>query len=154
MLEFLDFQGEEMRRLLPGILLLALATSLAGCNDSTTNTPTTPTTPNTPTTPATTETFTGTLHLNGAETYNFTAATGGTVLVTLTTLADGTPPIGLSLGTWTGAACQIVIDNSNAAVQGFVTGTVTSATSLCARVYDAHGTIATPADFTITAAHP
>ena len=139
-----------MRRLLPGILLLALASSLAGCNDDTT----TPTTPTTPTAPATTETFTGTLHLNGAETFNFTSTTGGTVLVTLTAIPDGTPPIGLSLGTWTGVACQIVIDNSNAAVQGFVTGTVTSATSLCARVYDAHGTVTNPADFTITAAHP
>ena len=141
-----------MRRLLPGILLLALATSLAGCNDNTTSPSTTTTTA--PTTATTTETFTGTLHKNGAETYNFTATTGGTVLVTLTALTDGTPVIGLSLGSWTGAACQIVIDNSNAAVQGFVTGTVTSATSLCARVYDAHGTVANPADFTITAAHP
>ena len=141
-----------MRRLLPGILLLALATSLAGCNDSTTSPSATTTT--VPATAATTETFTGTLHLNGAETYNFTAATGGTVIVTLTTLADGTPPIGLSLGTWTGSACQIVIDNSNAAQLAIVTGTVTSAASLCARVYDAHGTVSTPADFTVTAAHP
>jgi len=143
-----------MRRLFPGVLLLALATSVAGCNDSTTNTVNTPTTPTTPTTPATTETFTGTLHLNGAETYNFTAASGGTVVITLTGLPDGTPPVGLSLGTWTGSACQIVIDNSNAAQSAIVTGTVTSAASLCARVYDAHGTIATPADFTLTAAHP
>jgi len=141
-----------MRRLLPGILLLALATSQAGCNDDTTSPSATTTTA--PATAATTETFTGTLHLNGAETYNFTSATGGTVLVTLTALTDGTPVIGLSLGSWTGAACQIVIDNSNAAVQGFVTGTVSSATSLCVRVYDAHGTVTKPADFTITAAHP
>jgi len=141
-----------MRRLLPGILLLALATSLAGCNDNTTSP--TPTTTTTATTATTTETFTGTLHLNGAETFNFLAASGGTVLITLTAVPSGTPPIGLSLGTWTGSACQIVIDNSNAAQSAVVTGTVTAAASLCARVYDAHGTITTPADFTITAAHP
>ena len=141
-----------MRRLLPGILLLALATSLAGCNDNTTNP--TATTTTTATTATTTETFTGTLHLNGAETYNFTAATGGTVIVTLTTLASGAPTIGVSLGTWTGSACQIVIDNPNAAQGAVVTGAVSSAASLCARVYDAHGTVTTPADFTITAAHP
>jgi hypothetical protein len=141
-----------MRRLLPGILLLALATSLAGCNDNTT-TPT-PTTTTAPASPATTETFTGTLHLNGAETYNFLANTGGTVVITLTALPSGTQPIGLSLGTWTGSACQIVIDNSNASQAAVVTGTVTAAASLCARVYDAHGTTSTPADFTVTAAHP
>ncbi len=111
-----------MRRLFPGILLLALATSLAGCNDSTNNNPTTPTTPTTPTAPATTETFTGTLHLNGAETYNFTSTTGGTVIITLTDIPDGTPAVGLSLGTWTGSACQVVIDNSNAGKLAIVTG--------------------------------
>ena len=141
-----------MRRLLPGILLLALATSLAGCNNSTTSPSTTTTT--VPSTATVTETFTGTLHLNGAETYPFTSTAGGTVVITLTTIPDGTPTIGLSLGTWTGSACQVVIDNSNAALSAIVTGTVTSAASLCARVYDAHGTIATPADFTITVGHP
>jgi len=92
--------------------------------------------------------------LNGAETYNFTATTGGTIIITLTAVASGAPPIGLSLGTWTGSACQIVIDNSNAAVNAVVTGTVTSAASLCARVYDPRSAVSTPADFTITAAHP
>lgn len=142
-----------MRRLLPGILL-ALTICAAGCNDNTTNTPTTPTTPTTPSTPATTETFTGTLHLNGAETFNFTSTTAGTIVITLTELPDGTPPIGLSLGTWTGTACQIAIDNSSAGKAAIVTGTVTAATSLCARVYDAHGTVTTPADFTVTVGHP
>jgi hypothetical protein len=143
-----------MRRSFPGILLIALALALAGCNDSHTTNPTTPTTPTTPATPTATETFSATLHLNGAETFNFTTTTGGTVIITLTDIPDGTPPIGLSLGTWTGSACQVVIDNSNASKAAIVTGTVTSATSLCARVYDAHGTVTTPADFTISAAHP
>jgi hypothetical protein len=141
-----------MRRLLPGVLLLALATSLAGCDDNTISP--TPTTTTVPSTAAITETFSGTLHLNGAETFNFTSTTAGTIVVTLTTVPDGTPPLGLSLGTWTGTACQIVIDNSSAAKSAVVTGTVTSATSLCARVYDAHGTVTTPADFTITVGHP
>lgn len=141
-----------MRRLLPVILLLALATSLAGCNDSTTSPSTTTTT--VPAASTTTETFSATLHLNGSEVFNFTATTGGTVVITLTAIPDGTPPVGVSLGTWTGTACQVVIDNANAAKAAVVTGTVTSAASLCARVYDAHGTIATPADFTITVGHP
>ena len=141
-----------MRRLLPVILLLALATSLGGCNNNSTSPSTTTTT--VPSTATTTETFTGTLHLNGAETFPFTATAGGTVVITLTTIPDGTPPIGMSLGTWTGSACQVVIDNSNAAKSAIITGTVTSAASLCARVYDAHGTIVNAADFTITVGHP
>jgi hypothetical protein len=146
-----------MRRLLPGILLFALATSLAGCNDDNNNTPTTPTTPTTPAAPAVTETFTGTLNRNGGVTFPFTATAGGTVTVTLTTLTPtSTLIIGMSLGTWTGSACQAVVPN-DAATQGtIVTGTVTAAASLCARVYDsaANVTAAQPQDFTLTIVHP
>lgn len=146
-----------MRRFLPGVLLLALAMSLAGCNDSTTNTPTTPTTPTTPSTPAVTETFTGTLNRNGGVSFPFTATAGGQVTVTLTTLSPtSTLIVGLGLGTWTGAACQMVVPNDSATQGTAVAGTVTSASSLCARIYDsaANVTAAQPQDFTITVAHP
>jgi len=143
-----------MRRLLPGILLLILAMSVAGCNDNTNNTPTTPTTPTTPATPATTETFTGTLQKNGAMTFPFTATSAGTVVVTLTSVTDSSLQIGLSLGTWTGTACQTVISNDSAAQNAVVTGTLTAAASLCARVYDAGAKVNNPVDFTVTAAHP
>src|SRR4029450_10066348 len=134
---FLDLQGEEMRRLLPGTLLLALATSLAGCNDSTTNTPNTPTTPTTPTPPAVTEPFTGTLNRNGGVTFPFTATAGGSVTVTLTTLTPtSTLVVGFSPGTWTGSACQAVVTNDSATQGTTVVGTVTAAAALCARVYD------------------
>jgi type IV pilus biogenesis protein CpaD/CtpE len=142
-----------MRRLLPGILLVAVATSLAGCNSDNNTTVTTPTTTTT-TTPTVTETFTGTLNMNGGATFPFTATAAGTVTLTLTSLSgDATLPVGLSLGTWTGSACQIVIANDAAAQTAVVTGTVTSAASLCARVYDT-GKVATPVDFTVTIAHP
>jgi type IV pilus biogenesis protein CpaD/CtpE len=142
-----------MRRLLPGILLVALATSLAGCNDDNNTTVTTPTTPTTPT-PTVTETFTGTLNMNGAATFPFTATAAGTITVTLATLSPvATLPIGLSLGTWTGSACQIVIANDAAAQAAAITGTVTSAASLCARVYDT-GKVTTPVDFNVSIVHP
>jgi hypothetical protein len=143
-----------MRRLLPGILLLTLAMSVAGCDDNTTNTPNTPTTPTTPTTPATTETFNGTLQKNGALTFPFTATAGGTVVVTLTSVTDSALQIGLSLGTWTGSSCQVVIANDKAAQSAVVTGTLTAASALCARVYDASANVNTPVDFTVTVAHP
>ena len=144
-----------MRRLLPGILLLALATSLAGCNDKTTSP--TPTTTTTATTATNTETFNGTLNRNGGVTFPFTTASGGTVTVTLTTLSPtSTLVIGLGLGTWTGSACQIVVPNDSATQGTIVTGTVTAASALCARIYDsaANVTAAQPQDFTITVAHP
>ena len=141
-----------MRRLLPGTLLLALATSLAGCNDSTTSPSQTTTT--VPATATTTETFNGTLTKNGGLTFPFTATAGGTVAVTLSSVADSNLQIGLSLGTWTGSACQIVIANDAAAQSAIVTGTVTSAASLCVRVYDPAEKVSTPVDFTVSVAHP
>jgi hypothetical protein len=141
-----------MRRLLPGTLLLALATSLAGCNDSTTSPSQTTTT--VPATATTTETFNGTLTKNGGLTFPFTATAGGTVAVTLSSVADSSLQIGLSLGTWTGSACQIVIANDAAAQSAIVTGTVTSAASLCVRVYDPAEKVSAPVDFTVSVAHP
>jgi hypothetical protein len=139
-----------MRRLIPGLLMLGLLAT--ACGD---DTPTTPTTPNPPTTPPITEPlFTGTLRTNGAATYPFTTTAGGTITATLTTLApDSTVGIGLSIGTWTGSACQVVIANDNAAQAAVVTGTVTSAANLCVRVYDV-GRLTAPADFGVTIVHP
>ena len=145
-----------MNRLINGILLLDLIAGVAGCDDN--NPVTTPTTTTgSTTTPTTTETFSGTLNRNGGVTYPFTAGAGGTITLTLTSVGpDASQAIGMSLGTWTGTACQTVIP-SDAATQGtVVTGTVSAAAALCARVYDAAGSIpvAQPVSFTVTIAHP
>ena len=142
-----------MRRLIPGLLLLGvLAMSGAACSDDTTDpTPTNPT-PSNPGTTVTEPPFTGTLRMNGAATYPFTATAGGTITATLTTLS-GSENIGLSIGTWTGAACQVVIANDNAAQAATISGTVTAAASLCVRVYDP-GRLTAPADFNVTIVHP
>ena len=65
--------------------------------------------PDAPTAPTVTETFTGTLTVNGATTHPFPidAIVGGTVTATLKTIApDGDSVVGLSLGTWNGSTCQ------------------------------------------------
>jgi hypothetical protein len=141
--------------LIPGILLLAVLATAAGCDDNTVTTPTTTTTTTT-TTATTTETFSGTLNMNGAATYPFTAGAGGTVTATLTSVGpDSTVPIGLSLGSWTGSSCQISIANDSATQTAVVTGTVTAAAALCARVYDiGKVTAAQPVSFTVTIVHP
>jgi hypothetical protein len=145
-----------MRRLIPGVLLLALVAGVAGCNNN--NNPTTPTTPTpTTTTATTTETFSGTLTLNGAITFPFTAGAGGTITATLTSESpDATLPIGLALGAWSGSTCAISIPNDAAVQSSAITGTVTAAAALCVRVYDAAGKVpaAQPVSFTVTVVHP
>ncbi len=140
-----------MRRLIPGLLVGVLALVAAACGSS--NTITTPTPTTTTPTAITEPPFTGTLAANGAATYPFTATTGGTVTATLTTLDAAASAIGLSIGTWTGSACQVVIANDNAAQAAAISGTVTAAASLCVRVYDV-GKVTTPTAFTVTIVHP
>ncbi len=142
-----------MRRSIPALLLVViLATAVAACDDETPITPNLPTNPGQPLT--FTETFNGAINMNGAATSNFTATTGGSVTATLTTVSpDATIAVGLSLGTWTGSACQVVIANDNALQGAIVTGTVTSAASLCVRIYDI-GKVTAPVNYTITVVRP
>src|SRR5881227_2752791 len=143
-----------MRRLIPGVLLVGVLVLGAAACSSNDKIPTTPTTPSTPGNAITEPPFTGTLKVNGAATYAFTATTGGTITATLSTVApDATIGIGLSLGTWNGAACQIVIANDNATQAVAITGAVTAASSLCVRVYDP-GHLTAPLDFNVTIVHP
>lgn len=128
---------------------LAIA-SACGSNNNTTPTPT----PTTPTTPTVTETFSGELKVNGAATYAFVTATSGTVTATLSTVdPSGAPAIGVSLGTWNGTACTTVIANDGAQLNAVVTGSVSGATALCVRVYDA-GRLSDPLNYTVTVVHP
>src|SRR6476469_23886 len=94
--------------------MVAVASLMAGaCGNDTTTTPTVPTNPITPVT--TTETFSGNLTVNGAVTHVFLVSSLGTVTVQLTAIdPPGSPVIGLSLGTWNGTACQVVIANDAA----------------------------------------
>jgi hypothetical protein len=130
-------------------LLIALLGAAGACGSNT------PATPTTPTPPATvTDTFSGTLNQNGGVTHPFTTASSGSVQVTLTALAPvDTLKIGLSLGTWNGTACTVVIANDAASKTSVVSGTVSSASSLCVRVYDV-GNVKDPISYTVTVVHP
>ncbi|MGQ0733054.1 MAG: hypothetical protein ACT4QD_05280 [Acidobacteriota bacterium] len=139
------------RRLWP---VLVLAAALSGCGD---NTPLTPTTPSTPTT--FTLTFSGTIVRNGAATHTFSTQASGTVTATLAKLEpdadDVEEIIGMSLGTWNGATCQIVLANDRASKGAIIVGGVSSFGNLCLRLYDV-GTIATAQGVTYEVAivHP
>jgi hypothetical protein len=138
-----------MRSFILRLLILPLAAATFGCGGEIANLPTTPDPV------VVTETFTGTININGAETQNvFTGATGA-VVATLTSLGDNPPAkIGFSMGTLAGATCSVVLHNDSAVVTSILAGTVTSlAGSLCVRVYDV-GTLTEPVPYTFTVTHP
>ena len=112
--------------------------------------PVAPTTPGVPTT----ESFSGSLSVNGATTYQFAASSRGTVTATLTSVGpDSTIIIGFSLGTWNGTSCQTLLAN-DAAVQGAsVLGVVSGVGNLCLRVYDP-GKLTGSATYTVDVTHP
>jgi hypothetical protein len=129
------------------VLALVLATT-AGCGDDTT-----PTTPTEPTTPTATETFSGAVNRNGAVTHTFTVSRSGLLTATLTTLApDSTLVVGISLGTWNGTTCQIVLANDRATQGSVVTGNGGSAGNFCVRIYDV-GNVAETVEYTVTVVH-
>jgi hypothetical protein len=132
------------------LLVLGLVLT-AACGDNTV-TPPTPTTPTTGT--SVTDTFEGTLNRNGGRTHSFAVPSAGPVTATLVTLGPNSAlVIGLSLGTWNGTACNVVLANDQATQGSTVTGNIGSAGNLCVRVYDV-GNIVDPVSYQITAAHP
>jgi hypothetical protein len=139
-----------MYRCIPRAVLIGALLSTAACGGNS-STPTSPT----PTTPTTiTETFSGSINRNGAATHTFLAQASGAVTATLTTLApEGTEAIGLSLGTWNGTSCQLVIANTAAAQGAVVLGVASSAGNLCILVQDV-GKIGVAASYEITVVHP
>jgi hypothetical protein len=100
-----------------------------------------------------TDTFSGTLTVNGGVTHAFGVQTGGRVTITLTTLTPDDAIIGLSLGTWNGAACAIGIANDSAAKGAVVIGNVSGLGNLCVRVYDA-GSLARSTSYEVEVVHP
>jgi len=132
-----------------GLALLVLATcSFAACDNTVNDTPTTPTTPTT-----VTETFSGTITPSAGATSAFTVTTAGTVTATLTAISPEDSVASMSLGTWNGALCQLVLVNDNAVVGNTITGTVSSIGTLCVRIADS-GKLVGPTDYTITVDHP
>jgi hypothetical protein len=116
------------------VLVLPLAVAVGSCSGEIDNIPTTPD-------PVTvTETFSGTININGAASHTFFTTATGTVTATLTSLGENPPAqVGLSMGTLSGqtSTCVIVLANDKAVVTSVVTGTVTSLSgSLCVRIYD------------------
>jgi len=136
-----------MRRTLCGIVLLMGALLATGCdNDPDIVTPTPPT--------LITDTFTGSINVNGAATHTFSVAVAGNVTATLTAVTpDAAIQVGFGLGTWNGTNCQLILTKDDGlqgnAVPGFASGPGT----LCARIYDV-GKLTQALGYTLTVVHP
>ena len=126
-------RGRVLRVLCGPVLVATLAA--AGCSDDPITNP-----DQTPPTQVT-ETYSGTLTVNGAVTHPIVVQTAGNVVSTVTALnpVDDETRIGLSMGTWNGIACSVgspSLSNDNTAVGVSVTATATATGNYCVRVYD------------------
>jgi hypothetical protein len=134
-----------MTRLYAVVLALALA-SVACKKDET---------PTTPTATPKTDTFSGTVQVNGSGIHNFSVEQSGQVSVTLTTTNPSTVPMGIGVGTPGENACGILAGASVTASAGptaQLTGVVSPGT-LCVKVFDV-GNQTTAVTYTVTVMHP
>jgi hypothetical protein len=110
------------------------------------------TSPVAPTPTQVTDTFAGTLTVNGATTYQF-VSNRGAVTATLTSVApDSTIAIGFSLGSWNGSTCAAILPNDQAIQGSVIYGTVNTTGTLCLRVYDV-GKLVDPLTFEVSVVH-
>ena len=127
--------------------ILAIGLSAAACDS---NDPVGPTEPEPI---AVTESFSGTLTRNGAGRHTFVTQRAGQVAASLGTLApDSAAIISLSLGTWNGQACAVLIARDDATSLGSIVGTA-SAGNFCVRVSDPNGVLAEPTDYQVSVTH-
>jgi len=132
------------------LLVGVVAVGVAACDDEVPNVPTGPSNP-------VTETFSGSVTQNGAQTHTFATASSGEVRATLKELApDSALVVGFSLGNWnpTTSVCQIVLANDAATGGSLLAGSMSGIGNLCVRVYDVGNIAATPAAYTVEVVHP
>lgn len=105
-----------------------------------------------------TDAVNGPLTPNGAQTFQFSTLAAGQVSLQLIALEPDGPAgatVGLSLGIMDSSSnCQVVVHKDNAEVSTTVDATATAAGNLCARIYDATGTLSEPQTFDIQVTHP
>jgi len=114
--------------------------------------PAAPTPPTEPSPVTISETFSDSLNANGLRIHAFTVSRAGTVSAQLATLSDPAATVGLSIGTWNGAACQIVIVNPAAVLNTTVTGTAQAIGEFCVMLNDV-GKLTTSVDYSVTVTH-
>ena len=129
-----------------GVLTMALVGS--ACDNG-------PDTPTVPTPVLVTETFTGTVTLNGAINHGFSASTAGLTTAEITAIDPAGSFIGFTMGTWSGVVCTAVLSNEAGTLASVLTAATQSQASLCVRVFDPNGTLVDKTvTYTVTVKHP
>ena len=140
-----------MSRFLAVLRVGAIATVAAACGSSTIA----PTTP--PVRPAViTQTFSGTLAVQGASSHNFIVIVTGKIAVTLTSVGPPSVPIGVGLGVPSGLQCVLSFGQGSAATvepgpSPQINGTALAGT-FCVEVYDV-GNLTAPTAYSVTVDH-
>ena len=140
-----------VRRVRYGLLLgwAAMIVAMAGC-DSGSQSPAAPVVPSVPVT----DTFTGSITVNGAMTFTFAATGVGGLTATLTSVTpDTTVQVGFLLGVWNGTTCQATLTNDSSFQGTVILGQVNGVGVLCARIYDV-GKLTDATSFEFTVVHP
>ena len=140
----------SFRSFAAALALAAAVLTNAACDSGEASTPINPSPQ-----PPVTDTFTGTLTINGASIFTFTSLGAGAMSATLQTLevADTTIPVGFGVGVWNGTTCQITLANENAFQGTVILGNINGIGVLCARVAD-NGKLVESAPFEIIIVHP
>ena len=140
-------------------MLVTAAIATTGCGNNAVTNPGTTTPPT-----SVTETFEGTVTINGAVTQPFVVQTAGTVVATFTALDPSSvvvngetsdTVVGLSLGTWNGLVCTIgapTLANDKAKVGVSLTASATATGNYCVRVYDS-GSLKQATAYQLTVTH-
>jgi hypothetical protein len=135
----------SLTRELRWLVLLFLAFAVVACESDVDPTPL-------PNPDPVTETFSGSISANDAETHPFTSNRGAVTATLVTLTPDSTATVGFSLGTWNGLSCAIVLANDKSTQGTALLGSVNGTGSLCVRMYDV-GTIGDAFAYEIRVVH-
>jgi hypothetical protein len=140
----------RMQRAFLGVFLLTATIIAGGCDNEVDNpSPTDPP-------PTTTDTFSGTIGVNGAMTHTFNVAVAGRLTATLSAVTpDPAIAVGFALGTWNAASsvCAQSVANDNALQGAIVPAEASGPGTLCVRIYDT-GKLTGALNYTISVDHP
>ena len=135
-----------MFRLLFLSVLVSTCALMSACGDDST--------PTTPVTPAVqiSETYAGTIGINGAATHTFITMDAGQAGATLTALSpDSAAIVSFAMGVWNGQYCAITLAKDDATTGQNLVGNASQG-SFCVRVADI-GRLTAPTDYVITVSH-
>ncbi len=109
----------------------------------------------TPPAPTVTETFSGTIAVNGAMTFTFSTPRGRSPGRPRSRRSPPTPrfPSASASARWNGTTCQVTLANDTALQGTTILGNINGAGIFCARIYDA-GKLVEATSFEFTVTHP